>query len=178
MRRSRRLYGWWPLKGDCAVALHAGSSPSPAPWAVAVATSLSPRFSVELAKPTIHPEPQRDGAHACNVFRNKWKKHKPGAIPLNVKLPQPPRQSREFCQSNKSVFWKEHGFKVRGKSHSGGGPGLYGGSRIAVAQAVCQAPFPLIYNVSPLSSTPSTHSPFAGYFSQCATLSVRVVFSA
>src|ERR1017187_440455 len=61
---------------------------------------LAPRFSVGSAKPEIHPESHRDGAHACNVFARRMKKHKPGATPVNVKLLLPPRQSRGFSQSN------------------------------------------------------------------------------
>src|ERR1035441_434489 len=54
--QSRRLYDWWPLKGACVVALHAGSIPSPAPQAQWL---LAPRFSVGSAKPEIHPESRR-----------------------------------------------------------------------------------------------------------------------
>src|ERR1039457_2327878 len=64
---------------------------------------LAPRFSVGLAKPKIHPESHRDGAHACNVFARRMKKHKPGATPVNVKLLLPPRQSRGFSQSKEDA---------------------------------------------------------------------------
>src|ERR1017187_3580444 len=64
---------------------------------------LAPRFSVGLAKPKIHPESRRDGAHACNVFARSMEKHKPGATPVNVKLLLPPWQRRGFSQSNRSI---------------------------------------------------------------------------
>src|ERR1039458_7887946 len=38
-------------------------------------------------------------------------------------------------------------------------------------------PIPPVVKVSPLSSAPSTHSPFADNFSQCANLSLKMLFS-